>query len=65
MVGSIYSQPGVVMKDRMEKERVDEADILMRARELQGLESLDQIKYAIQETSGGITIIPKEKAKKS
>lgn len=56
---------GKMMRDRMEKERVDEADILVRARELRGLERLDQIKYAIQETSGGITIIPKENAKKS
>lgn len=48
------------IKERMDKERVDEADILARARELQGLERLDQIKYAVLERSGGITIIPKE-----
>jgi hypothetical protein len=27
----------------------------------QGLERMDQIKYAVVETSGGITIIPKER----
>lgn len=42
----------------MEKARVDEADILHAARELQGLERMDQIKYAILERNGGITIIP-------
>lgn len=51
------------MKERMEKERVNETEILQRARELQGLERLDQIKYAILENSGGITIVPKEEAK--
>jgi uncharacterized membrane protein YcaP (DUF421 family) len=34
-------------------------DSLMAARELQGLERLDQIKYAVLERSGGISIIPK------
>lgn len=28
---------------------------------LQGLERLDQIKYAILEKDGGITIVPKDK----
>ncbi len=43
----------------MKKERVDESDILAAARELQGLERLDQIKHAVVESSGGITIVPK------
>ena len=44
----------------MNKERVDEADVLAAARELQGLERLEQIKYAVLERSGGISIIPRE-----
>lgn len=51
---------GKLIKERMDKARVDEKDILARARELQGLERLDQIKYAVLERSGGITVIPKE-----
>jgi uncharacterized membrane protein YcaP (DUF421 family) len=43
----------------MDKSRVDESDILASARELQGIERLDQIKYAVLERNGGITIIPK------
>ena len=43
----------------MKMERVDESDILAAARELQGLERLDQIKHAVVEASGGITIVPK------
>lgn len=45
----------------MRKERVDESDILAAARELQGIERIDQIKHAIVEASGGITVIPKER----
>ena len=43
----------------MKMERVDESDILAAARELQGLERLDQIKHAVVESTGGITIVPK------
>jgi uncharacterized membrane protein YcaP (DUF421 family) len=56
----IILENGQPLKDRMDKERVDEADILAAARELQGLERIDQIKYAVLERSGGISIIPKE-----
>jgi uncharacterized membrane protein YcaP (DUF421 family) len=45
----------------MRKERVDEGDILAAARELQGLERIDQIKHAVVEASGGVTVIPKER----
>lgn len=50
---------GKPLKDRMNKERVDENDILDAARETQGLERMDQIKYAVLERSGSISIIPK------
>lgn len=45
----------------MQKERIDEADILAAAREHHGLERLDQIKHAVVEASGGITVIPKQR----
>ena len=57
----ILLEDGRPMKERMEKSRVDEADILHAARECQGLERLEQIKYAVLERSGEITIIPKER----
>lgn len=53
---------GKPLKERMDHARVDEYDILSKARELQGLERIDQIKYAVLERSGGITIIPKDQA---
>lgn len=51
---------GTPLKDRMDKARVDESDILAAARELQGLERMDQVKYAVLERSGGISIVPKQ-----
>lgn len=50
---------GRPLKDRMDKARVDEQDILSSAREKHGLERMEQIKYAVLETNGGISIIPK------
>ena len=62
-MSTIIVENGWPLKDRMEKARVDEYDILNAARHLQGLERMDQIKYAVLERSGGITIIPKDKSK--
>jgi uncharacterized membrane protein YcaP (DUF421 family) len=50
---------GTPIHERMRMARVDEADILSSARLSQGLERMDQIKYAVLEQSGGISIIPK------
>lgn len=49
---------GKLLKDRLTLARVDETDILEAARRLRGLENMSQIKYAVLEKSGGITIIP-------
>jgi uncharacterized membrane protein YcaP (DUF421 family) len=43
----------------MKRSRVSEADILERARQSQGLESLDQVKYAVLERDGSISIVPR------
>jgi uncharacterized membrane protein YcaP (DUF421 family) len=42
----------------LDRERVGKEDILSAARELQGLESLDEVKYAVLEPNGQITIVP-------
>lgn len=49
---------GRLLEDRLKKALVTQDDILQSARETQGLERLDQIKYAVLEPSGGISIIP-------
>ena len=43
---------------RMEKSKVDESDVLEAARTLHGLERMEQIKYAVLEKDGCISIIP-------
>ena len=50
---------GQPIKEHMDKARVDESDILTAARELQGLERMDQIKYAVLERNGAISVIPR------
>jgi uncharacterized membrane protein YcaP (DUF421 family) len=59
----VIVENGRMLKDRMDKVRVDEADILESARRLQGLERLEQIKYAILERNGEITIVPTERGR--
>lgn len=44
--------------DRMKKARVDEDDILESARQSHGLERMDQVRYAVLERTGGISVIP-------
>jgi uncharacterized membrane protein YcaP (DUF421 family) len=50
---------GKPLKDRMDKARVDEDDVLDAARENCGLERMDQIRHAILERDGQISIIPR------
>ena len=52
---------GRPLRERMHKARIDEEDILEAARRLQGIERLDQIKYAVLEVSGGISVIPNDR----
>lgn len=49
---------GQPLVKRMEKSKVDESDVLEAARTLHGLERMEQIKYAVLEKDGSISIIP-------
>lgn len=55
----IILKDGVILQERMEREGIEVDDILEFARMEQGLESLDQVKYAVLEKDGQISIIPK------
>lgn len=55
----VIVEDGRLLEDRLKKARVDVGDILDAARELQGLERLEQIKYAVLERNGAITIVPR------
>ncbi len=50
---------GRVLQDRLKKIRVSEDDILEQGREMFGLERMEQIKYAVLERGGHITVIPR------
>jgi uncharacterized membrane protein YcaP (DUF421 family) len=56
----VVVKDGAMIKDRADRERIDESDILEAARELHGLERLDDVKYAVLERGGNITIVPKK-----
>ncbi len=55
----VIVRDGKPLKDRMDKARVDEDDVLDAAREAHGLERMDQIRHAILERDGEISIIPR------
>lgn len=59
-VPTIIVENGRPLRDRMRKARVDEGDVMEAARRLHGIERMDQIRYAVLEVSGGITVIPRE-----
>lgn len=56
----IIVEQGKCLQDRLAKARVDERDIMEAARIDHGLERLDQIKYAVLERNGRISIVPRE-----
>ena len=57
-VPTIVVENGRVLDERMSKLRISVDDVLEQARATQGLERLDQIKYAVVERSGSISVIP-------
>ncbi|MGE5531256.1 MAG: DUF421 domain-containing protein [Bacteroidota bacterium] len=56
----ILVEHGKPIKEHLDKSVVDEDDILEAARATRGLERMDQIKYAVQERNGDISIIPRD-----
>lgn len=60
-VPMILVENGTPLKDRMHKSRIDEDDIMESARQAHGLENIQQIKYAVLEKNGSISVIPAEK----
>jgi uncharacterized membrane protein YcaP (DUF421 family) len=49
---------GKPIDEHMRKERIDVDDVLDAAREYQGITSLQQIRYAVLERNGKISIVP-------
>jgi uncharacterized membrane protein YcaP (DUF421 family) len=53
---------GELQTQSMNKLRISESEILAAARDKQGLERMDQVKYAVLERTGSISIIPREQS---
>jgi uncharacterized membrane protein YcaP (DUF421 family) len=58
----VLVENGRPLADRMALERVDLEDILEAARRWRGLERVEQIKFAVLERDGAITIVPRSEA---
>jgi uncharacterized membrane protein YcaP (DUF421 family) len=54
----ILVRDGVADQKSMRRERIDLPDVLEAARELRGIENLNQIKLAVLERSGRISVVP-------
>jgi uncharacterized membrane protein YcaP (DUF421 family) len=54
----ILVENGQPIERRMRKARISEDDIMQAARSVQGLERMDQVKYAVLERTGEVSIIP-------
>lgn len=59
-VPTILVTEGKADERAIKRSRIDVDDIMHAAREKQGLERLDQIKFAVLEAGGDITIVPKQ-----
>ena len=59
---TVVVENGRVLQDRLRKSRLREEDILEAARVSQGLERLEQIRFAILERNGKISIIPTQES---
>jgi uncharacterized membrane protein YcaP (DUF421 family) len=56
----VILEEGEPIRERLKKARVAEGDILEAGRLLHGLERMSQMKFAILERDGAISIIPKD-----
>jgi uncharacterized membrane protein YcaP (DUF421 family) len=56
----VLVENGTVHRARLEKDRVEETDILEAARLAHGIERMDQVKYAVLEKSGEVSVVPRQ-----
>jgi uncharacterized membrane protein YcaP (DUF421 family) len=56
---TVVVENGRVLSGRLRRARLTEDDVLQAARRLHGLETMNEIKFAIFEASGEISIIPR------
>ncbi|WP_052101306.1 DUF421 domain-containing protein [Novilysobacter arseniciresistens] len=56
----VVVEDGKPLQERMDRARVDVEDVLEAARSSHGLENLSQVKYAVLERGGTISVIPRK-----
>jgi uncharacterized membrane protein YcaP (DUF421 family) len=59
-VPTLLVADGAPIEPRMRRARVDLQDVLQAAREKAGLHSLEQIRFAVLESDGSISIVPRK-----
>ena len=57
---TIVVENGQLLHERLKRARLDEGDILEAARSAQGIVEIRQIKFAILERNGKLSVIPYE-----
>ncbi|WP_338485019.1 YetF domain-containing protein [Pseudomonas trivialis] len=57
---TIVVEQGQLLHERLKRARLDEGDILEAARSAQGIVEISQIKFAILERNGKLSVIPYE-----
>jgi uncharacterized membrane protein YcaP (DUF421 family) len=57
----IVIENGKVRDEALRAEAVDLEEVMAAARDKHGLQTVDEIKYAIVERHGGISVVPKER----
>jgi uncharacterized membrane protein YcaP (DUF421 family) len=60
----IFSK-GQPHREILKRERIGEEDIMHAARSIHGLQSLEEVEFAILEASGGISVIPRKDSPRS
>lgn len=55
---TVLVENGKPFKDKMKQQEVNEDDVMEAARTTQGLERMEQVKYAVLERGGHISVIP-------
>ncbi len=58
-VPAVVVKGGALQRQSLNRERVDEEDLLSAARMHHGISTMEEIDYAVVEKSGDITIVPK------
>lgn len=57
---TVLVRDGKLDRHALERCRMDESDVMVAARQKQGLEHIGEVKHAVLETDSGVSVIPKK-----